>query len=338
LIDAQRQSWIGIWEVRESVPGKSMILEDLLSGEKRLVQEASASRSLVARDVIVGRVVNFGDVSVIDGMYPRALPPEEASDVVEQVLRVLKVKPVPIHWLREGLCARLIVTFWKNAVEDYDERRSTPPRLQNTDGDLFRLTVDCYRFDPAGRDTIEAAVAALKGACSIDENDDDTHSITFIKSGNRLHEHWENMTIGVVITTENELRIETNSTRRANALRKPIEKACRGLITDHRRTQTDAAELFASARDTETPLAVPKPMDAEIQAVVRYEKANHYENWLDASIPALGGKTPRQAAQSINGREALNALLKTIENREAREPEATRYDVNILRRVLRMED
>src|SRR5258706_2906724 len=126
LIDAQRRSWVGMWEVRESVPGKSMIIADLLSGEKRLVQEASASRTLVARDVVMGRVVDFGDVSVIDGMYPRALPPEEASEVAEKVRRVLKSKPrIPLEWLREGSCARLIVAFWENAVEDYDERRST---------------------------------------------------------------------------------------------------------------------------------------------------------------------------------------------------------------------
>jgi hypothetical protein len=335
LIDAQRQSWIGIWEVRESVPGKSMILADLLSGEKRLVQEASASRTLVARDVIVGRVVDIGDVSVIDGMHPNALPPENAAYTVEAVGRTLKTTlPISVARLREFAVSLLIVTIWKSAVEAYEERRRTPPRLQNTDGDPFRLTVDHYRFAPADRAAIEAAVVALKGASPIEENDDSTHSITFIKSGNRLHEHWESTTIGVVITSENELRIETNSTRRANALRKPIEKACRGLIIDHRRTQTDASELLASARDAERPLAAPEPMDADVQEVIRNQKVSHYESWLDTSIPALGGKTPKQAARNPRGRDALNALLKTIENAEAREPAAIRYDVNILRRAL----
>ncbi|HSY48593.1 MAG TPA: SEC-C domain-containing protein [Thermoanaerobaculia bacterium] len=339
LIDAQRQSWIGIWEVRESIPGKSMILADLLSGEKRLVQEASASRSLVARDVIMGRVVNFGDVSVIDGMHPNGLPPEDGAYAVEAVSRTLKTTlPISLERLREFAVSLLIATAWKSAVEAYEERRRTPPRLQNTDGDPFLLTVDHYRFAPADRAAIEAAVAALKGASTIEENDDDTHSITFIKSGNRLHKDWENTTIGVVITSENELRIETNSTRRADALRKPVEKACRRLIIDHRRTQTDAVESFASARDAGPPLGAPEPMDADVQAVIRNQKASHYESWLDTSVPALGGKTPRQAARNPRGRDALNALLKTIENGEARQPAATRYDVNILRRALGVED
>jgi len=335
LIDAQRRSWIGLWEVRETVPGKSMILADLLSGEKRLVQEASASRSLVARDVIMSRVVDHGDVSVIDGMHPIALPPENAAYAVEAVSRTLKTTlPVSLERLREFAVSQLIVTAWKSAVEAYEEQRRTPPRLQNTDGDPFLQTIDHYRFAPADRAAIEAAVVALKGANPIEEDDDGTRSITFIKSGNRIHEDWENTAIGVVITSENELRIETNSTRRANALRKPIEKACRGRIIDHRRTQTEAAELFASARDAEPRRAAPEPMDADIQEVIRNQKASHYESWIDTSVPALGGKTPKQAARSPRGRDALNALLKTIENHEAREPAATRYDVKILRRAL----
>jgi len=339
LIDAQRRSWVGIWEVRESVPGKSMILADLLSGEKRLVQEASASRSLVARDVVMGRVVDFGDVSVIDGIYPYPLPPEEASYTVEKVRTGLKTKlPIPIERLREHDASPLIVATWKAAVEAYVERRSKPPRLTNTDGDPFLQTVDYYRFAPADRAAIEAAVGALKNTFPVEEHDDGTHSIVFFKTGNRMHEDWENTTIGVVVTTENELRIETNSTRRANALRKIIEKACRRLITDHRRTETDADELFAAARSDERPQSPPEPMDAETEAVIRDQKASHYESWLDSSIPALGGKTPKQAARSLLRRRALVNLLKEIENHEARQPAGIRYDVNILRRALGVED
>jgi hypothetical protein len=283
----------------------------------------------------MGRVVDHGDVSVIDGMHPIALPPESVAYTVEAVGRTLKTTlPISLERLREFAVSLLIVTIWKSAVEAYEERRRTPPRLQNTDGDPFLVTVDHYRFAPADRASIEAAGCALKGAAPIEENYDGTRSITFIKSGNRLHEHWESTTIGVVITSENELRIETNSTRRANALRKPVEKACRGPIIDHRRTQTDASELLASARDAERPFAAPEPMDADVQDVIRNQKASHYESWLDTSIPALGGKTPKQAARSLRGRDALNALLKRIENAEAREPAAARYDVNILRRAL----
>ena len=79
-------------------------------------------------------------------------------------------------------------------------------------------------------------------------------------------------------------------------------------------------------------------MDAETQAVIRDQKTSHYESWLGSSIPALGGKTPKQAARSTLGRKALIALLKEIENLEARQPAGIRYDVNILRRALGIEE
>ena len=35
----------------------------------------------------------------------------------------------------------------------------------------------------------------------------------------------------------------------------------------------------------------------------------HWEAWLDTRVPALGNKTPRQAARTASGRERLEALL-----------------------------
>ena len=35
----------------------------------------------------------------------------------------------------------------------------------------------------------------------------------------------------------------------------------------------------------------------------------HWEGWLDTRVPALGNKTPRQAARTAGGRERLEALL-----------------------------
>ncbi len=38
--------------------------------------------------------------------------------------------------------------------------------------------------------------------------------------------------------------------------------------------------------------------------------AKHWEEWLDISVPALRGETPRQAAKTEEGRELLKALLQ----------------------------
>ncbi len=43
----------------------------------------------------------------------------------------------------------------------------------------------------------------------------------------------------------------------------------------------------------------------------------HYREVLDAPIPALGGKSPRQAARTVDGREQVIDWLKMLENRSA---------------------
>jgi hypothetical protein len=39
----------------------------------------------------------------------------------------------------------------------------------------------------------------------------------------------------------------------------------------------------------------------------------HWEGWISQKIPALGGKTPKNAAKSADGREAVEALLRDAE-------------------------
>jgi hypothetical protein len=57
-------------------------------------------------------------------------------------------------------------------------------------------------------------------------------------------------------------------------------------------------------------------VEAELLAEF-YEQ--HYGKWLDEPLPALGGRTPRQAAASKSGRPKVVALLKHMENSTERQ-------------------
>jgi hypothetical protein len=61
---------------------------------------------------------------------------------------------------------------------------------------------------------------------------------------------------------------------------------------------------------------VPPEAAAEIVQAF-YER--HYGGWLDEPLPALRGRTPRQAAGLKSARPKLIALLKEMENLSARE-------------------
>src|SRR5262249_47304438 len=66
-------------------------------------------------------------------------------------------------------------------------------------------------------------------------------------------------------------------------------------------------------------------------------KEQHYAAWVDQPIPALAGKTPRQAARSETGRAKLDLLLRDSENHEARLPDGARFEIARLRRDLQLE-
>jgi hypothetical protein len=339
-IEAQRRSWLSVWEVREVVPGRSMVIVDLLTGEKRLVQEAGATRTLVARDAILARVVDFGQESVLCGTYPRPLPPASAADVVGQIFDGLDVEPpIPVEVLRDHAVARAVIACWVCAIRELDERLSRPPRFQNTDGDPLRVVSDRYRFAETDRAAVESALATLRGAQPVEVRDDGSHVIVFQKGGNRLHAHWDNTIIGTaILTLDGELDLETNSARRAAALRKRVERVCLAFLSDHRHTSEDPVHVMQAARNSPEAMRSPTfpdfPIPAELAEAARADKAAHYATWPDIPVPALNGKTPRQAARSRAGRAALDVLLKDLENREAREPEALRFDVGKLRKVL----
>jgi hypothetical protein len=62
--------------------------------------------------------------------------------------------------------------------------------------------------------------------------------------------------------------------------------------------------------------------------IVRAFYEQHGRRWLDEPIPALGGRTPREAARVRAGRSRLVALLQEFENLSARQRQAGRpaYD------------
>ena len=54
----------------------------------------------------------------------------------------------------------------------------------------------------------------------------------------------------------------------------------------------------------------------EVRAQITAMMQDHWKHWLDESIPALDGKTPRQASKTKEGRERLEALLFSFERRD----------------------
>jgi hypothetical protein len=158
-----------------------------------------------------------------------------------------------------------------------------------------------------------------------------------------MHAHWDNTVIGRLFVSGGELRVETNSVARGDALCERIEEALGGLVRHRARAHEDPvsdgmmARLRGRAQGPRTPER-ERTVPPELLVALQREKIEAYRAWLDQPIPALGGKTPRQAARNKGSRTKLDVLLKTIENREARGPVAERFDVSALREELGLVD
>jgi len=74
----------------------------------------------------------------------------------------------------------------------------------------------------------------------------------------------------------------------------------------------------------------------ELDAAMGRFLEDHYRDWPDTKLPALGGKTPREAVRTAKGRKQVIAVLKDVENGEDRKRQAGEpfYDVARLRAEL----
>lgn len=126
------------------------------------------------------------------------------------------------------------------------------------------------------------------------------------------------------------LRLETNSVERADRLRARLEAGC-GALLRHR--MREHADPLSSARPARESTPRPEPPPEALQAL-RELKARHYATWIDTPVPALGGRTPRQAARTQRGREQVDVILRSMENGEHRAGGGTPFDFGPLRRGL----
>lgn len=334
--DAQRRAWLSVFEVVRVERGR-VDVRDLLTGEERSVREELGSQSLVVRDAILARVLDLRGTPLFGGMYGRSLPPSEAAEVVDAVRAKLRLRKrdVPVERLQDFEIGLFLVDRWTDAVFAFDERRLSPPRLQNTDGDPLLFVTDSFRFEPADRAEIEKRLAALEGADVVEASEDasedtseDELEIVFVR-------RTDDTVLGRVTAGAGILRVETNSEKRADALRRRVNDACAGMLRNEERLRKEPQSLAAEASTASQP---HRTQSAEEQAMLREYKEQHYRKWLDLPLPALGGKTPREAARSARSRRELDLLLRDMENREQRLPEPARFDVRHLRRELGLKE
>ena len=327
MVEAWSRSFVGFYEVQELTGGVGIKLKDLLFGETFFVHDVNMSTRLARWDGLLARVVPGERGAELAGIGLTV--PHHSIESLRQWMEEDRGE-TGLEW-REYLkgnwprVRRQSFELAANWVESL--------RLSNTEGDELLFSKSVYKvLDEA------AATAALRRRPEFQDESDQTE---FTPAEARQHFVWLNerkTVLGNIHIGAGELVLECNSRQRmerGKLLLANIAGESLRHLRDEFTTQKELKSRAAAAPRGPRPRQEEIPKEVRDEVVVRFME-EHYGTWPDTKLPALGGKTPREAARTAKGRKQVIAVLKHIENGEDRKRQAGEpfYDVARLRTEL----
>lgn len=320
ILAAQAVAWNGLWEVIAITQGQGFTARDLLTHEERFIRDIAGSRSVRERTVLCARVVTVGETSWISAADLVGLAPRDADDarlLACERLDLPKTKAVALAKVLVSRVQRALPRIWHEHREAVHARPL--PELRTPDGEVLLIVEDGYTlYGP----NVEAVLSAIPGM----EPPAEAHDSWTLSSGDgafqrtsiaREVQHWNASSFTLEQADRTRAVLEKAFGKRVSHLGRATQR-----LEDR---QPAAASPGVSGSQANTP---------EVQAAVLQFKSDHYATWPDHPLPALDGKTPRQAMRTQKGRAAVERLLAEIEHREQASPPAVRYDVDALRTAL----
>ena len=336
----------GLWRIGDPVPAPGLWCIDIVSGTERYVEfPAEATAGLPPWTVWLGGMVPVDGIWRSTGVGVR-LSPAEADAVAESIeeagLAMVQaltgepaIPPTPIpfgHAEPHGvytdtqepasaemasLMGKVTSAMMTGIAADVHRYRATPPAIANTDGDpmcLISATI-AVAEGTAGqlaarpdfvRDSDEPDRVTWWGALIPDGQREAMMAEAMAQLRAQGHQEVEapegpqRWVQGVLRVRGREITVEVNSVRRLTRLVEILRKVgADPVVTSEKRI--DPALDFAWA---------PGQRAAQGGAAAAAEGWEKF--WLDEKVPALLGRTPRQAARSRE-RPYLEALLRQFE-------------------------
>ena len=327
LLEVWRDSYPGVFEVEAVEEGKGIELRDLASGDIIFVHDVTASRGLVVGDCTLSRIEK------LDGKYHFVsdgftVPPAVRGELLKLIDKEARAAgKTPVEYVRRS------GNLLHRKIRQLSDKWLKNLQVVNREGDA----IEFCRADYGVVDE-PALLAKLRTLEELKEEPG--------KPG-EAHFAWlETAAVGPravyghVEVGGGHLRLEAQSRTRLQLGRGLLESHASGLLKHQGDSYQSLDELKqrAAARG---PVEREQPVLTELEreALLRM-KAEHYATWPDDPLPALGGKTARQAVKTKAGREAVLDLIRDFEHHEAREAKAGQpaFDFRPIRRTLGLEE
>ncbi len=316
--------------VRSVEEGRWIDLEDVLSGETVLVRSADVSREATRWDILLCRVMDDDSIPSLWGPV-LFYKPDEEPDLLAECERLAAVHRVPVGGDRLFRAAAFELMRFVPAG------RHAAPSLFTAEGDPLIDGRASWRIADAS-----AALELLDDPPQlawVGESEDgsgEAFQWTVAREQLRMSEtplppgalRFESsltempgrVCLATFELTDEELRCTAVSEARLNAAIELIRMRLGALVElRDRSTQPIEADLSSPGPDrARQPRKSPPGISAVAARDLERQLLNdHYRRWLDESLPALEGRSPREASQGAQCDE-LELLLRGIENRAER--------------------
>ena len=325
MLESMRDARYGIYEVQRVEEGRGMEVMDLYRGDRFFVEDKAASKELVQWDRLLTRVEHF------EGRYMLAgngslVPPAVAEPFHQFIVTASRAewqKPAEFVKANSHMLHRKLAELQKTSANNLV--------VTNAFGESIEFSTATYEI--AGE-----TPAILEGLRSLDGVDEVT-SVQDPAAHYRFAWHEAGpapvKACGEIEVMPGHVRLVCGSRKRLELGRQMLESELGPLV----RHLEDRFETVREALDKprEKPAKPPQPIDPELQRdLVLKTKTEHYARWVDTALPALGGKTPREAVATEDGRRRVRDLIRGIENLENRERRQGRpaVDMKELRETL----
>jgi len=352
LVHSEIASHFTLYEVFEVNPEVGLKVKDLFTGETLDIVEVSGTRTLAKWDIIFGRVNKVGSVNKFSGVV--TVIPRRGKDGilanVRQAWEKFKEETGKTAWSEfakskgEQIHQVIVDQPWMEPrffTEEWHPVVSAKAVFAVKNIDLIRHRLG-REFDfslDEERKGEEMQWGWLKRGASKDwevgkmqENGIALKSEVVMAKGELK---W--VSLGTVTWTLGKLELWCLSRERLSRGKKRLKEILGEEIRHLADTFEDMRKMVKRKAKEDSSIEDEALQEKffPLLSKTMEEWANH---WVDERIPALDGKTPREAVKTPEGREKVEELLKDFENMEERKRrEGKAYiDIQVIRQRLKL--
>lgn len=322
------KDWIksihSFFEVQDVKDGGVCTIKDIFTGRTFEIIDKASSKQIRRTDIIAARPLKIGNHNYFSGvvsLYPptfKNLITEFFDQEFKEYQNLYGAEKTKKEYLKD----------WGYQIDSYIQDVASHPHFLTPEGDEFVLSIANYRVDD-----FKGCIKSIQKVKSLKEISEKTEELRVFS--------WEkigrNQITGTLEIEKTKLRLECYSLEMLAKAKSKIEKQCSGFIT-HIEDSTKELDTFIDKSKTESKKLKKLPLGVKNKKELDSELDKHYDKWVDNPLEILGGKSPKEALKSKEGKMKLSSMIDELETiyEQAKNRGEPYYDVDKLRKKLEL--